>query len=223
MKKNFDRLIAFGCSNTFGHGLNDCVRKVDHGPGPHPSNDAWPAILARKMNIDVIINKAIPGASNKLICKTILDFEFREKDLTVIGWTYPQRSTIFTDKGDIINLCLSKTKRTIDKVYRTHLVHERNFAFDSFLQIGMAVNHLNQLGIRNSSIIANDSLDICRFTAEFFDQPVTIPNILDIDYRNILDRFGRAKDRFHPSEESHKKIAEEIYNKIGNVNDYPEM
>ena len=39
------RLVVFGCSHTYGHGLRDCYDPLTGHPGPQPSLQAWPARL----------------------------------------------------------------------------------------------------------------------------------------------------------------------------------
>ena len=42
-----NKLWAFGCSLTFGHGLSDCFDgPKTNGAGPLPSIYSWPAVLA---------------------------------------------------------------------------------------------------------------------------------------------------------------------------------
>ena len=53
-----DRLVAFGCSNTYGEGLPDCWVDKNGDPsrtkagfhGPKPSKLAWPRLMANNMN-----------------------------------------------------------------------------------------------------------------------------------------------------------------------------
>ena len=89
------RLIAFGCSNTYGQGLEDCY--VPPGPGPRPSKTAWPNTLGNLLNCSEVINQSAPGASNKLIWKTIVDFNFKQDDLVFIMWSHLERHCFFTN------------------------------------------------------------------------------------------------------------------------------
>jgi hypothetical protein len=43
------RIIAFGCSYTYGHGLPDCLDDDKITQGPTHSNLAYPSILAEKL------------------------------------------------------------------------------------------------------------------------------------------------------------------------------
>ena len=45
-------LITFGCSFTYGHGLPDCIGGPDGHAGPTPSEQAWPAMLGKIINMN---------------------------------------------------------------------------------------------------------------------------------------------------------------------------
>lgn len=91
-----DRLVTFGCSYTYGHGLPDCI--TDHGEaGKIPSKFAWPHLLAKKLDKE-LYNAGIPGASNKLIMDTVINFPFKPTDTVVILWTYLSRHCILSHK-----------------------------------------------------------------------------------------------------------------------------
>ena len=63
--KRIKRLVTFGCSLTYGHGLADCY--LPNGrEGPEPSIQAWPKLVSNKLRIEVD-NRGIPGGSNKEI------------------------------------------------------------------------------------------------------------------------------------------------------------
>ena len=76
------RLITFGDSFTYGHHL------VDN------NKQAWPAVLGTIMNLPVV-NVAQPGSSNVEILAEILNFEFKDNDLVIIGWTFVERDIVF--------------------------------------------------------------------------------------------------------------------------------
>ncbi len=82
------RLIAWGCSFTWGEGL-DTVRP---GFGQRASDRAWPALVAQQLNIP-LRNLSEPGASNLWIADSVLNYEFKPEDLVIIMWTWPTRTT----------------------------------------------------------------------------------------------------------------------------------
>ena len=90
----FKRIVTFGCSHTYGHGLADCYLLPSCQPGPTPSKFAWPQLLGQEFDKEVI-NMGKPAASNIEILSRILAFDFIETDLVVIQWTYTPRDMLF--------------------------------------------------------------------------------------------------------------------------------
>jgi len=90
------RLVAFGCSYTYGHGLPDCLMAKGRA-GRKPSKFAWPHLLAKKLDKQ-LYNAGIPGASNKLIMDTVINFPLKPTDTVVILWTYLNRHCILSHK-----------------------------------------------------------------------------------------------------------------------------
>ena len=86
------RLIAFGCSNTYGEGLEDCWIK---GPGSKPSKFAWPSVLGTLIEVDEVINVSAPGISNKRIWRDALNFDYRDNDIVFLHWTFVDRDCFF--------------------------------------------------------------------------------------------------------------------------------
>jgi hypothetical protein len=91
------RLVAFGCSHTYGHGLPDCFIPP-YNPGLTPSKLAWPNHLAKLMNIDCVVNQSLCGASNKEIWDRVLTFDFEKDDQVFILWGPVERTCFFTDQ-----------------------------------------------------------------------------------------------------------------------------
>jgi hypothetical protein len=89
------RLIAFGCSFTYGQGLPDCKIGENWSDFANtPSLLSWPFLLGKKLDIPTI-NKGVPGASNTEILYHILNFEFEPRDKVVIMWSLPNRDVYF--------------------------------------------------------------------------------------------------------------------------------
>ena len=83
------RIVAFGCSHTYGLELPDCLTVNDP-----PSKMGFPNILGKKLNLEVL-NRADTGASQKQIAATILQTEFYKDDIIVINWSNPIRRGIW--------------------------------------------------------------------------------------------------------------------------------
>ena len=87
-----NRLLAFGCSHTYGESLPDCLPpKGFVAPMPPPSQFAWPNLLAKKLNRECV-NLASCGASNKQIHYNIVNTNFENDDLVLVLWTQHSRS-----------------------------------------------------------------------------------------------------------------------------------
>ena len=82
------RLIAWGCSFTWGEGLD----RAQPGWGDQASPGAWPQLVADGMGLPVK-NLAQPGASNLWIADQIMNYSFEPGDLVLIMWTWPHRTT----------------------------------------------------------------------------------------------------------------------------------
>lgn len=82
VEPGMDRAAAFGCSFTFGTGVDD----------HHP----WPAILG-------VANCGQPGSSNDKIARLAISYinEFKPTDIYVC-WTFPQRREWVDDQGNVI-------------------------------------------------------------------------------------------------------------------------
>lgn len=82
------RLIVFGCSLAYGVGLPDCWPDISK-----PSKVSWTQLTADAMNRK-LVNKSIPGASNKLIWYSINNFKFEPDDIVIVSWTFPNRCSV---------------------------------------------------------------------------------------------------------------------------------
>lgn len=90
------KLVVFGCSFTYGHGLPDCLDGNNIGPGSKPSKFSWANHLKTSLGLSKLTNKGIPGASNKIILNEIVNYDFKkEPTKVVILWSNFERKTIF--------------------------------------------------------------------------------------------------------------------------------
>jgi len=88
-----NNLFSFGCSLTYGHGMEDNWDSESNQPFDFfPSKKAWPFLLANMLNYNCV-NLAQCGASNKEILYIIeqnID-RISTDDLVVIKWSFPDR------------------------------------------------------------------------------------------------------------------------------------
>jgi hypothetical protein len=99
------KIWAFGCSQTYGHGLEDCIENSvewPNAPGKKPSNFSYPQLIGNALNKEVI-NLSRPGASNKHILRRIkmAQPEMTSDDMVLIGWTNKDRHIILKEDIDL--------------------------------------------------------------------------------------------------------------------------
>jgi hypothetical protein len=90
-----NRVVAFGCSFTYGSGLPGCktgnnTTKISS----KPAKQSWPFELGKLLNVEAV-NKGVPGSSNIEILYHILNFDFQPNDFVVVMWSLPNRDMHF--------------------------------------------------------------------------------------------------------------------------------
>jgi len=197
------RLITFGCSMTYGHGLADCLQN-DNGPGYVSSKFAWPEHLGRYLEKDVI-NKSKPGASNLEILYHILNFEFDQDDIVVILWSFPSRDLIFneptpeytfeyTPVGAWQNSALSRSW------LETHTDHD--LLVRTWLNIHHTEQYLENITIKNNSFILEHDI---------YGQCPDYIRFKNLSNSTIIDRTDIAFDGTHPGPIAHQRMADKIF------------
>ena len=92
------KLVTFGCSFTYGHGLSDCIA-ADGSNGPTASEQAWPSLLGKLTGMKVD-NASKPGSGNLMITKAIVDYsKYTKNTVVVIMWSNNDRETIYDNEG----------------------------------------------------------------------------------------------------------------------------
>ena len=232
------RLFAFGCSITFGEALPDTVtkagKKIDG-----PSKYAWPQLLGEKLNLSVA-NLGQGGASNKYICKKMLDTNLRSDDTVVFMWSYFARTCFFENQKDYkrimpgnINWRVTKGKQLkqirVDKNYCENFYNNYftwyNAFYESYQQMNFAKMYLDSKGIANYHTtcetlpytgIKEKKLHWFKFFSENKHTEIkfAVPSWNTVDLHQIDLYDHGALDNDHPSVDAHKKMAEDIYNII---------
>ena len=196
------RLIAFGCSVTYGHGNTDCFTPP-YGPGPAPSKIAWPALIANALNIDCI-NLADPGSSNKRIWYKIMNFEFEKDDVVFIMWSYPERTCLLdSNRHTDIGRWTEGSELYFDHFYTT---------FDSEMMSKLYVNHAN-LYLQNKKIATTNLVVEKKFSSIFTLSKEKTPHVKVYinDYRK---KFNLGLDKKHPNDDCHREVARLIMNEL---------
>jgi hypothetical protein len=198
------RLIAFGCSNTYGQGLHDCYLKG--GPGPHPSKYAWPAQLAKMLDCECV-NMAHPGSSNKLIWHRVMNFDFAQTDIVVIHWSLLHRSSVIYKDKEHINLGLwNIIEKDIGDPWK-RFITAINDDYDRLLDSCSYIDHANLYLRDKINKLAN-----VVFNAEEFEHiPEWCSFKFDVAAGPFNKNFPMALDNAHTGPRGQKELAKAIY------------
>lgn len=213
------RLIAAGCSFTYGEGFADCMNMSDELPAPFPSKYVWPVLVGKELGINVI-NISHNGSSNRAIANKILNFDFRPNDILVILWTECNRSTIFSSpdtpppgKIDI----QPHMRNKINRVYYRHLHNYYNSFLESMEQINLANLYVKstQKKVKTFNFYCDYDSDNLKFTLLDKKNSFEIPKWNTVDLiSQTLHYVDLAADGSHPGIKSQKLIARDILTKI---------
>ena len=201
------RLITFGCSYTFGHGLEDCYIPPDK-EGPNPSKLAWPSLLGNMLNLEVI-NCSNPGASNTHILWKLLNFEFKNEDICVVMWTHFGRypfSNLQYDSSIVI------WKKYETSVFQSpHVLDKENLCVRNYMLIHHGYLYLQSKNLKHHFMIAP------REASEYI-----IPNNINIPTLNKKSMnhnfwMDTALDKKHPGPKTHENVAKELFSKLNAI------
>ena len=209
------RLITFGCSFTYGHGLEDCFTPP-YGAGLVPSKFAWPQLVANDLNMDCV-NMSSPGSSNKEILNTLLNFKFNSTDVVVIMWSFIER------------WCKIKNYTSIDRLTQTSMENDPNvltqydkvFTFedmqlDFIYRANFAKLYLDNKNLKNYHLSVHPPFCFPKVmpvwnTVDFVDINLSLisswtPKALD------TGKFGG-----HPGPDAHRIVAVGLCDEISNA------
>jgi hypothetical protein len=197
------RLITFGCSYTYGHGLEDCHIEPK-SPGPNPSKYAWPNLLGQMLGLDVV-NYSNPGASNIHILWKLLNFDFTDDDLCVIMWSHFGREPFSNLKYDSDNIDWDNYEDSVVKSLPT--LSRENIVIRNIIDIHHGYLHLTNKNIKHLFIMGP-------IDALLYKLPgIKIPTLMtDIHVKKYL--VDLALDGMHPGPNTHMNIAKELMDKI---------
>lgn len=198
------RLIAFGCSITYGQGLPDCNTTF-----LTPSNYAWPSLVAKNINC-TCNNQARPGSSNREILWRILNYnEYHHSDIVVILWTIKDRSSIITGKNfwDIIQLHIQEWSGQPKEVqiwrkFKVKTYNQYDTQLETLHYIDYAHRVLKEKVKTVLHYVSDDDLLI-------HTEPYIEAKLLGNGKKYML-RYPYAADGGHPGEEGHRAFADKI-------------
>lgn len=205
------RLIAFGCSLTYGHGLPDCWDPVAKTPTSKPSSFAWPTVVAKNLKRECI-NTSFPGASNKEILFKIQNFDFRDDDIVCILWTFPERSCAIQSTDayttDTFKRLIPSNNDTDSKSF--YMSYDD---VDATIDFYTRIEYAN-LYFKSRDIKALHFLISGRMSSNFSWATAKLESVY---MRDIQVNFPLALDNEHPGKLAHYKFAEEVIAILNNT------
>ena len=207
------RLVAFGCSNTFGQALPDVWNdgKAVSGIVNDPSIYAWPRILADKLNLECV-NLGIPGASNKEIWWNIINYNFLKTDLVFIFWSTFDRTCII-EEDDLNSIGNWERKHKI--FFTTY--HNK---FDQYIQFFLYCNYVhyflqNKVKLLKYYYHGDSSVtpySLFKFK-DGYGKILTNDPLVNFE-KTKLSYDKKAMDKIHSGLKAHNAFATVIYNEI---------
>lgn len=194
--KQIRRLVAFGCSLTYGHGLADCYQENGR-EGPNPSIQAWPHLVSAQLKLQYD-NRGIPGGSNKEIWHAIMTSKFKEGDCVIVLWSYINRSCmIFEDHIDKYGLWRGSVR---SKKWLEHQFNDYDATVDLMGRVNHVEHYLNKKKIQNWHYFAD----------HYCAKQNIFPQYNSEDKMFCRDNIDFARDGQHPGAKTQKEFADKI-------------
>ena len=214
------KLKSFGCSFIFGSDLADDGR---NGPYATPSQQTWPAHLARHLDRRYECY-ARPGSGNLQILENILNQASvgSVSDLFVVGWTWIDRFDYYPANPTTPSRSPWRTIMPVDtdslaQIYYRDLHSEYRDKFVCLNYIKLAIDTLHQKGIP----FVMTYMDRLLFDQRWHTTPAVIdlqnyirPFMTEFDAQTFLE-WSRSNNypetaTWHPLEEAHQSAGDYI-------------
>lgn len=200
-----NKLYAFGCSYTYGDETDMYYRDP-----LKPSADAWPQLLADKMELDCI-NLGVSGASNDLIFKNTLEKinEIENNDLVIVMMTFPDRKLINGVKDDKpVNAMPSEIDYT--DYYINY--HSEELGLLNFIQNFLSLQELLKNHRYYITFVTYEPFLYCKkykWTKNLIIKTNHIIKPLRFGFYSLI-----GDKKMHPDSHGHKIISDTIYKDI---------
>lgn len=205
------KLLTAGDSFTYGDELADI-------------NSAWPYLLAKRIGCE-LSNLAVSGVGNSQITRTVVE-NYHDADLIIIAWSDYARIEFADDHGvyDIWPGCrgiafdaeLGYRRKLLDYINRNH-----NFRYlykQYLINILLLQSFLQQ---QNKKYIMMDAFGNLEKRREFYNltKQVNTTNYLGWPNETMMEwTYGCPQGPGgHFLEEGHERVANKIYEHIGNL------
>jgi hypothetical protein len=196
------RLITLGCSHTIGDGLKN------------PPIGSWPSVLSNRLGLEVI-NLAESGGSNRTIQHKVYTFEFKEDDIVIILWTYPDRYHFFESKYTNTGCINSWGTNDVANAWFKYFHTSYNEKFDNQTIVNQVNLFLKDARIKVYNLLVSSEFDY------YFD--ITAALRIDIDFtEKYLNKYPRGIDGWHMGELGNHDFAMDIYYNITRDKGRPE-
>lgn len=210
------RLLAFGCSHTYGQALFDSYLNEKEGICL-ASKFAWPNILAQKLN-KTCVNLSVEGASNKQICYKILNTNFSYEDYVFILWTYSSRTCVLQDELNVKHLSvqIKKDKKNVhlnkeSEIYYRNFFTEYDSIINDYFYFNLANLYLEKL---NLDTVVNLLVTDEQIHNHFMPLKWNKVKFLDFYFEDFRSKYPKASDGGHLGEEGHIVYANKIFDKL---------
>lgn len=197
------RLVAFGCSFTYGDSLDDTL------DNPGPSKFAWPNLVANKMNLDCD-NRAVCGLSNLGIVDKILNYTFKDTDTVVVMWTFFERDLLWLNKNDSFNLTVGNPNVDEELIHAWSTVHNvTDRRIRAWYNIHHIYNYLKSININFYFLHTHQEREFMWLKPQWANNINFLPTKFT-DFRHL----PLAADGTHPGAQAHSFMASHIYQHI---------
>jgi hypothetical protein len=136
------KLKSFGCSFIYGSDLLGVDRQ--RRDEPNSSQETWPALIAKKLNLDYECH-AWPGQGNfKIFCDILANSYRNDDSVYVVNWTWIDRFD-YVDSQEHWNTLRPAQENELQDFYYRNLHNQLNDMISSASWIVSAAEHLRSL------------------------------------------------------------------------------
>ena len=221
-----NKIVALGCSYTYGHGLEDCIGPNDSA-GPVPSKFAWPNQLAKHLGVREVLNLSHPGSSMKYALHILAHnkHELSNKTLVVcmppaenrsfrMGHNAADHLTLHSPQGTISKLEHINWMRSLNKddsmhtqILHCELLREYCKSLTGRLPL-IVLMSFNDTEIRKQDL--DDYSQESTYVHQHFSQSLNI-SLVD---RCRVHAYPRAADGKHPGHFWHATVGDYLATKF---------